>query len=75
MAVPQGNSSVTTSAPNTDAISPKRSPKEPAVAHITLSPGDRVLTIAASIAPVPDAVSTQTSFSVSNTCFSPSVTR
>ena len=41
----------------------------------TRSPGDSVLTMAASIAPVPEEVRTKTSPSVLNTRFSPSVTR
>ena len=73
IASPNGNESVTTSAPKTDAMSVKRLPKTPIVALITLSPGDSVLTTAASIAAVPDPVMIQTSPSVSNTRFSRSV--
>ena len=64
-----------TSAPNSSAISPKRSPNTPTHTFTTLSPGDSVFTIAASIAPVPDDVIMYRSFFVSNTCFTPSVVR
>ena len=57
------------------AISPKRSPKKPIDRFRTLSPGDSVFTTAASIAPVPEAVSTYTSLSVSKTLRIPSLTR
>ena len=60
-ASPAGNLSVVTSAPKISAICPNRSPKEPIVAQMTLSPGERVLTIAASIAPVPEEVRMKTS--------------
>ena len=73
IASPKGNESVTTSAPNTEAMSVNRLPKTPIVALITLSPGDSVLTTAASIAAVPDPVIIQTSPSVSNTRFNLSV--
>ena len=74
-AVPWGKFTIVTSAPNISAILPKRSPNEPMDAHTTFSPGERVLTTAASIAPVPDEVRMNTSFLVRNTCRSPSVTR
>ena len=70
---PNGNESVITSAPKTEAMSVKRLPKTPIVAFITVSPGDSVLTTAASIAAVPDPVMIQTSPSVSNTRFNLSV--
>ncbi|MBA7476200.1 hypothetical protein ES707_11582 [subsurface metagenome] len=63
-----------TSAPNFWAMAAKRSPKTPIDTASTLSPGDKVLTTAASRPPVPDPVSRKTSFLVWNSCFSLSVT-
>ena len=61
---PSGNFSSLTLAPYADAILRKRSPKLPMVTPRTRSPGESVLTTAASIAPVPDDVRTYRSFSV-----------
>ena len=54
-------------------MSTNRSPNAPAVAAITRSPGDKVLTMEASRAPVPDAVRMNRSFLVMKTCFNCSV--
>ena len=70
---PKGKSRVITSAPNAEAMSVKRFPKTPTVALTNLSPGERVLTTAASMAAVPEPVMTHTSPSVSNTRLSRSV--
>ena len=55
-ALPKGNSNAVTSAPNASAICPNRLPNTPMVTFSTLSPGESVFTMAASIAPVPEAV-------------------
>ena len=53
---------------------PQRAAKWPALRTSALPPGGTVLTAAASIAPVPEAVRIRTSFCVWNTSFSPSTT-
>ena len=72
--VPGSKLSISTSAPNLFAISPKRFPNDPIDAQITLSPTDNVLAIAASIAPVPDEDNINISFFVEKTNFNLSVT-
>ncbi|MBA7715622.1 hypothetical protein ES703_124675 [subsurface metagenome] len=72
--LPHSKRSGITSAPNCLAIAAKRSPKTPIDTDNTLSPGDRVLTMAASKPPVPEPVSRKTSFLVWNNCFSLAVT-
>ena len=74
MGSPHSKSKRVTSAPKASAISMKRSPKEPAVAATTLSPGDSVLTSEASRAPVPEAVRMNKSLDVMKTCLSWAVT-
>src|SRR5581483_2327960 len=56
-------------------MSAKRSPKTPIETHSMRSPGESVLTTAASIAPVPADVSVRTSFFVSKSDWSPLVMR
>ena len=63
---PASNDSIVTLAPKFLAISPNRSPKFPILAQSTLSPGESVFVIAASSAPVPDAVSIYISLDVQN---------
>ena len=73
-ALPHSKRRGITSAPNCSAIEAKRSPKTPLNTDNTLSPGDRVLTMAASKPPVPELVSKKMSFLVWNNCFSLAVT-
>ena len=74
-AAPGSKLSILTSAPYRDAISPNLSPKYPMLVQSTRSPGDSVLTMAASIAPVPEEVRMKRSPSVLKTRLSLSVTR
>ena len=72
--MPGSKLSISTSAPNLFAISPKRFPNEPIDAQSTLSPMDKVLAMAASIPPVPDEDKINMSFWVAKTVLSRSVT-
>jgi hypothetical protein len=56
-------------------ISTQRSPNFPAVQTITRSPGEKQLDTEASMAPVPDATSTSTSWVVPSTSFRSASTR
>jgi hypothetical protein len=60
-AVPHSKSRTSTAAPKADAMWANRSPNEPMLTASTRSPGDRVLTMAASMAPDPEPVSRKTS--------------
>ena len=73
-ASPQGTSWRTTSIPNVSQSSRHRSENFPDSNTIAFPPWGTTLTTAASIAPVPELVSTSTSFAVWNTYFSPSRT-
>ena len=73
--VPHVAVSRVTDAPNASAICASRSPNTPMVTQSTWSPGERTLTTAASMAPVPDPVRISTSPLVLKTSFSLSVQR
>ena len=73
-AYPHSTSNDATSTPCASQISAHRSPNLPPRITRARSPLDSVLTTAASIAPVPDAVSVNTSFSVRKRYLRPSFT-
>ncbi len=60
--------------PNALQMSPQRAAKWPALRTSALPPGGTVLTAAASIAPVPEAVRISTSFCVWKTSLRPAAT-
>src|SRR5439155_8104376 len=72
---PHGTSSLVTSAPYVEAIFANRSPNEPMLTPRTLSPGESVLTIAASSPPVPALERSTMSFAVPKNVRSPPTIR